>query len=109
VASLLVNTSGTSESDIQNLLYYDLSAKSLSPFLFTSFAQVMYPISPIINSGLAVMYSPTGNAVFLNPSFVFSIGNNWSLDLLGQFFMGNHQEEYSALATLLFARLKWSY
>ena len=88
------------------------NAKNLYPYSTSIIAQASYPITPIFNGGLAVIYSPSeDNAFFLNPSLTLSIKENWDMDMVGQLFFANNPitENFGALSAAAFIRLKWSY
>ena len=74
------------------------------------FVQGTYQFHPLINGGLAVIYFPgERNALFLNPTIDYSIKENLDASLVVQWYYDKIQEEYDALAKLLFLRLKWSF
>lgn len=86
------------------------SVRSLSPYKWSSFIQTSYPITPLLNSGIALIYYPGGHSFFINPSLTYSVRQNLDLDLIGQMFFGNNaQGNFTSLINSLYIRLKWSF
>jgi hypothetical protein len=86
------------------------SVRSLSPYKWSSFVQTSYPVSPLINSGIALIYYPGGDSFFINPSITFSARQNLDIDLIGQLFFGNNAAgNFASLINSLYVRLKWSF
>lgn len=108
VASVLYNSNAGKAGPV-NLLTYDLSAKNLSPFPLTFFAQVGYPFSPITGGGLALMYAPKNHTLFINPSLSYSIKENWDIDLVGQLLFAEVGQVYRDLGQYFFLRLRKSF
>jgi len=96
-----------------NFLYTDnlkFSAKTLSPYKYSLFAQLAYPFTPIITGSLAVIYNPgKDHALFMGPALTYSIKENWDIDVIAQLFSSKESAKYEYLAEILFLRLKWSY
>ncbi|MEZ4988104.1 MAG: hypothetical protein R2795_24260 [Saprospiraceae bacterium] len=89
---------------------FELSAQNLYPYRWTVFAQAMHPISPLINAGVATLYSPVrSHALFLNPTFSLSIANNWSWDVIGQVALDRSGGKLSSPLQVVFTRVKFSY
>ncbi|MDH3709789.1 MAG: hypothetical protein OER04_07860 [Cyclobacteriaceae bacterium] len=86
-----------------------LNVRNLSPYIVSSLLQTSYSFSPLINGGIALIYYPGSNALFLNPSMTVSLKENLDLDLIGQFFFDTPNEDYKPVNKFLFFRLKWSY
>ncbi len=77
---------------VVNLLdYYSapLSVKNLSFTDWNLFMQTSYPITPLINSSLAIMYFPRVSGFYAGPNFSFSVAENFSFTALFQYFSGN--------------------
>lgn len=86
-----------------------LSAKNLLPSEYTAFVQITKSISPIFGGGLSVMYLPTINGVFINPSLSYSIAENWDLDAIGQLLFAETPSKFTNLSNAIFLRLRWSF
>ena len=108
-AGYLYNSIGASNADVSNLFQFELSARNLYPYKHAIFAQTSYPFSPLINAGVAVIYSPVNvHPLFVNPTFTLSITENWDLDFIGQIVF-NDSGKYSSPLQAFFIRLKFSY
>lgn len=106
----LYNSNGQNRGSITELFRFELSAENLYPYRHAIFLQGSYPVSPLMNTGLAIIYSPVEvHPLFLNPSFTVSIANNWDLDLIGQIVMNKQNEDFRSPIQAIFLRIKWSY
>ena len=85
------------------------NVRFLSPYKISTFLQSAYTFSPLVTGGLVVIFYPGSNAFFLNPTTTVSLGKNWDLDLIGQFFFDTVNEQFKATNKLFFIRFKWSY
>ncbi len=105
----LFNSMGFSKGDASTLFSFELSAKNLYPYKWAFFGQANYPFTPLLNGGLAVIYSPVeSQALFLNPVVTYSIKENWDLDLVGQVVF-DKTEKYGSSLQAVFLRVKYSY
>lgn len=87
-----------------------LSAKNLYPYRYTLFGQASYPISPIYQAGLAVVFSPSDDrAIFLNPTFSASITQVLDLDVVAQVLAWRRNQQWQAPSQAFFVRLKRSF
>ncbi len=108
-AGLLYNSEGTDKGSAGNLFNFELSARNLYPYRTAVFLQGAYPVSPLFNSGLAIIYSPvSAQALFVNPSLTYSIAQNWDLDLIGQIVFSK-EDQYKSPVQAAFLRLKYSF
>lgn len=109
-AGYLYNSEGGTNTSIAGLFSFDLSARNLYPYRHAVFAQASYPFTPLLNGGLAIIYSPVkSQALFANPTLSVSIKENWDLDLVGQLVFDKEEKGYKSLIQALFLRLKLSY
>jgi len=76
-------------ASLASLQTFEISAMNLSPFETTWFIQAVKPISPLVNGGVAMMYSPTFTTVFFNPLIGFSLADNFDVSLLTQVFVSD--------------------
>lgn len=104
----LYNSEGALRYDGTNLLNFEVSAKNLSPFMYSALLQGAYTISPLVNANLAVIYSPGPHATVLVPGVTISLRENLDLDALGQIFLVE-SDGYRSLGNVGFVRLKWSF
>ncbi len=106
----LFNDRGTSNRPISTLFDFDLSAKNLYPYRHALFFQVSYPFNPLINGGVAIIYSPVEvHALFVNPTIGVSIAQNWDLDLVGQIVFDREDNSFVSPIQAGFVRFKYSF
>jgi len=107
----LFNSNGATAGDITQLFSFDLSAKNLYPYKYATFFSASYPFSPLLNGGLALIYSPSeAQALFINPTLTYSIKENWDVDFVGQLVFNDEGElGYRSPVQALFLRFKFSF
>ncbi len=106
----LYNSEGSTSGSITGLFGFELSARNLYPYRHALFAQLSYPITPLLNGGAAVIYSPVqAHALFINPVATLSIKENWDIDLVGQIVLNQESKGYTSPIQAAFLRLKFSY
>lgn len=104
----LFNSNGTT-SDGSNVLTFELTSKNLYPYKYATFLMATYPINPLLNGSLAIIYSPSEiHSLFINPTITHSIADNWDLDLVGQLIF-NKEEKYTSPVQAAFLRIKYSF
>ena len=105
---VLYNSNGTTGGG-ENLLAFQLSARNLYPYKYSVLTQFAYPINPLLNSVVILVYSPgSDHALFINPVLTYSLSQNWDLDLVGQLaFLKD--EKYRSSVQAGFIRIKWSF
>ncbi len=106
---LLFNSLGENDPDFTNPLLFEISARNLSAYKYSVFTQASHQLTPLTSMSLSNIYSFGGNALIINPAFVFSLSDNWSLDIVGQFFLSDTVNGFSSVNNLLFWRLKRSF
>lgn len=96
--------------NLNELYYNEISAKNLSLNQITLFTQVSYPITPLINSSLSVMYSPNDQSVFLGPGLTGSLSDNTEVSVNVQsFYSEAAKNNAQAKSSFVFLRLKYSF
>lgn len=106
----LYNSNGATRGDVTGLFNFNLSAKNLYPYRHAIFTQVSYPFTPLLNGGIALIYSPvSSHALFANPTLTVSVAQNWDMDFVGQLVFNKNTEHYTSPIQALFLRLKLSY
>lgn len=96
-------------TSFNDLYFIPLSVKTTSYSKFSWFGQVSYPIHPLLNGSIAIMYFPSlGNGYFLMPSIAYSVSNNFECALYGQQFEGKFGGQYDKM-TMLFLRFRYSF
>lgn len=109
IGGLLFNDSSNNQSN-SNIFSFDLSARNLYPYKWSTFIQTTIPITPLINGGFAFIYSPVeSHPIFLSPTLSYSIANNLDVDLVGQLVLQDGADRYGSQANVFYLRMKWSY
>jgi len=109
IGGLLFNDAGTNDGNT-SLFSFDLSARNLYPYRWSTFIQASYPVSPLINTGLAFIYSPVvGSPIYLSPTATYSLANNLDVSLVGQIVLQDGLDGYGSQANVFYLRMKWSY
>lgn len=105
--SLLLNSAGSKEANPSNLLMNsgNITALDYTQSLMQCFAQVSYPISPLLKSSFSLIINPFDGSSYLSPSIEYSISDDVSFLLLSQLFAGNKTSEYGSYGQWVFARL----
>ncbi|MEL6922836.1 MAG: hypothetical protein AAFO94_02230, partial [Bacteroidota bacterium] len=106
---MLYNSNGELDRSITDLFSFELSAKNLYPYRYAFFLQGNGALSPLLSTGVALIYSPgSANALFINPNFTYSMSDDWNLDLVGQLVF-NQAERYESPIQAIFLRFKFSF
>jgi len=106
--SVLYNTiTDASFGNFENLIYNNVTAKNLMPFEYSGFLQLSKEFSPIFSTSMSTIYSPTNHSVIVIPSIDYSLAKDWALNFTGQSFF--EFEDYKAIRTSLFIRVRWSF
>lgn len=108
---LLYNSEGANSAGSATQLFtFELSARNLYPYRWSIFLQSNYPLTPLSNIGMAVIYSPTReHSLFVNPMYTYSIKENWDVNLIGQIVFDKEATKYKSPLQAIFLRLKFSY
>ncbi len=106
----LYNSNGRTSGSLAELFSFELSAKNLYPFKHALVVSGGYPISPLVNANLAVIYSPlSSHPLFLNPTITLSIAQNWDLDIVSQLAYNKTSGSFDNAVTAAFMRIKYSF
>ncbi len=95
--------------------YYNapLSVKNMAFTEYNIFAQMGYPVSPLINTNISAMYFPDLKGYFIGPSIDYSVSNSMDLSLFVQAFSGEFNNTAGISErqnfTMGFLRIRWSY
>ena len=111
-SSLLYNSAGTKDkAGQQNMFALDMeiSAKFFTMARFSTFIQLTYPLSPLINTSLSGMFNPNDKSGYIGPSLNVSLIDNIGVMFMGQIFIGGDGTEFGDYGSMLFTRLKWSF
>jgi hypothetical protein len=105
----LYNLNGNNEQSLANIFDFELSAKNLYPYKTALFVQCSYPFNPLLNGGLALIYSPVKtHPLFINPHISCSLAENLDLGVFGQVIL-EKDEDWQSPVQAFFIRLKYSY
>ena len=96
-------------NNFSDFYYRNITLRDLSFAPHTFFANVTYPITPLINAGASAMMFPKFKGIFVGPSIDLSLRSNLDLSFIVQHFQGEFQNQLDQKATLGFLRLKWSF
>jgi len=92
-----------------NLFYSGtLSAKDLAFSKFTAFGNFTWAITPLLNTGISVMWFPDLKGYFAGPSFDYSLSENMDFSVIWQHF-NIHTGSLKSRMNLAFLRLKYSF
>ncbi|MCE5345961.1 MAG: hypothetical protein LLG13_06700 [Bacteroidales bacterium] len=85
-----------------------MSTKDLAFSRFTSFGQFSYPVTPLFNASLSVMWFPDLKGYFAGPSVDYSLAENIDFSLFWQHF--DSKDDYSRIKiNIVFLRVKYSF
>ena len=109
-AGYLYNSNGKTRGTLTELFTFELSAQNLYPFRHAIVTSLAYPITPLLNSSLALIYSPvSSHPLFINPGLTLSVAQSWDLDLVGQLAFNKENGNYESPVAAGFLRLKVSF
>jgi len=102
--------------DVYSFLQFyagNLDVKNLSFTEWSFFANLSYPLTPLINGGFAVIYYPQWKGIYLGPSFDLSLNSNFDLSLIVQHFTAEFDNPSGGSSrennTFGFLKFKWSF
>ena len=108
-SGVLYNQAGT-ETNNSNIFNFELSARNLYPYRWSVFTSAGFPITPLFNANIAVIYSPiSGHPLFLTPTFTYSLGQNLDVDFVTQIILEERIGSFGSNIQAYFLRVKWSY
>jgi hypothetical protein len=109
--SLLFNNRGTAgNAGLNNAIFReDLNVKYLTPARSSLFAQVSYPISPLIKGTISTIINPNDKSYYLGAMLEISLTDNIDFNLAGQFFSGNTGSEFGGIGSFVFSQIKWNF
>jgi hypothetical protein len=85
------------------------NSKSLSISEYNFFANITYPMTPILSAYMAGMYYTDQNGFFLMPGFDVSVTNNLNFSLIYQYFNMKITTNQRIRMNMAFGRLKWNF
>lgn len=106
----LYNLRGSTTINTNQLFSYQPSAKNLYPYRYSVFITYMQAIKEVVNVGATLVYSPgESHALFISPSFSYSIKDNWDLSFVGQIALNTEGKYYISPTQVFFLRFKYSF
>lgn len=111
-ASALYNSNGTKNKAGMRQIFVlneNITAKNLTIARAEVFGQITYPVTPLVNAGVASILNPYDLSYFVGPSVDISLRDDLYLLLMGQIFKGDDQTEYGDYGSFYYLRLKWSF
>ncbi|MEQ9298319.1 MAG: hypothetical protein RIF33_07145 [Cyclobacteriaceae bacterium] len=88
----------------------NIDVRELSPYVLSTFIQGSYQFTPLISGGVATIFYPSDQSVFVNPFITYSLKENLDFDFTGQlFFADNDEGDYTSAGSAIYARIKWSF
>ncbi|MEA3504054.1 MAG: hypothetical protein U9R32_02505 [Bacteroidota bacterium] len=109
--AFLYNSNGTTGKAGRGsfLLQKDLSVKTLSLSKLNLFAQISYPITPLIKTDFSTMINPYDKSIYFAPGVTISLQENLYLLLTTQIFNGEKNSEFGDYGTIGYIRIKWNF
>jgi len=100
----------SSENMNANILNFELSARNLYPYKWSTIISAGLPFTPLWNMNLALIYSPVdGNPLFVNPTLTYSLAENVDINLVGQIILQEGMDRYESPTQVAYLRVKWSF
>jgi len=117
IMAQLLYTTIPDNSPIQNFssyYYAQLNSKYLSFTEWNIFAQMSYPVTPLLNASLSGMYYPEIKGFFVNPMLTYSLSDNVEAGLIWQYFKGEFPDAVTGIKrmqqiNMAFLRFKWNF
>lgn len=107
VAEILYNQAGG--RDEFTLIGEQLTPDNPSFSTYQATTQLRYPIHPLLDGSLAVIWYPDESAVFISPALTWSVAQDLDFRILGQFFAGSDDSVFGNAGNLLTASLTYNF
>ena len=119
--SLMIQAEGlysgfAKEMDVNSFLQFysgNLDVKNLGFTPWSFFANISYPLTPLLTGSFATIWYPKWKGAYLGPSLDLSIKDNFVLSLILQYFTAEFKDPSGASKrennTFGFFRFKWSF
>lgn len=107
----LLNTAAPLHPDSSraDVLFNNVSAKSLAGSRHSLFAEAAFQFTPLIRADLAGIINPSDGSFFAGPFITFSLTNSMELLTGGQLFFGRSNSLYGGYGKIILLRFKWSF
>ena len=98
--SLMIQAEGlysafAEEMDVNSFLQFysgNLDVKTLGFTPWSFFANISYPLTPLLNGSFATIWYPKWKGMYLGPSLDLSLQNNFDLSLILQYFTAEFED-----------------
>lgn len=109
--SLLYNSNGSTGKAGRGffVMMDNISALDYTLSMAQVFAQVSYPLTPLIKIDMSGIINPFDGSFYLGPSVDFSLTEDVSLYFIAQTFFGEPGSEYGDYGQMYFARISWAF
>ncbi len=109
--SFIYNSKGTTGPASMGLNFFtgNLSPKTLTLSKFDLFAQISYPVTPLVKADISSIINPNDGSFFAGPSLDFSLTDNLEFLFMGQLFFGKDRTEFGDYGQMYYVRIKWSF
>ena len=108
-AEFLYNGNAPSQLNPRALFSESLQANNLFITRTAGFAQATYPVTPLINAGVAIIEGLSNQLTILVPQISYSLTNNIDFLLLSQIIRNHTIEQIFPTPNLVYGRLRWSF
>jgi hypothetical protein len=110
-AAFLYNSTGTTgpAGGMNYLEIKNVSVKNFTLARYDIMGEIAYQVSPLVRADISSIINPSDKSLFVGPSVILSISNNWQLMLISQLFYGEKGTEFGDYGKMWYARLKWSF
>lgn len=110
-ASYLYNSQGTTGKAGRGffVMMDNITALDYTLSMGQVFAQISYPLTPLIQLDMSGIMNPYDGSFYLGPSVNFSLTEDISLFLIAQTFFGDSGSEYGDYGQMYFARISWNF
>ncbi|MEH0156723.1 hypothetical protein V6R21_21515 [Limibacter armeniacum] len=106
---VILNTDGATDFLPDFSLLEPLTPRTLTFNKWSVFAQVSYPLTPLVTVSGSSIFNLNDNSFYLGGSTDISLTDNLYLLLVVQSFEGDVGSQFGEAGLLLFWRLKWSF
>ena len=110
-ASYLYNSQGTTGKAGRGffVMMDNITALDYTLSMGQVFAQISYPLTPLLQLDMSGIMNPYDGSFYLGPSLNFSLTEDISLFLIAQTFFGDGGSEYGDYGQMYFARISWNF
>lgn len=109
-AGFLYNQEGETSGGLTGLFNFELSARNLYPYRWSTYVSGQWTIGSLSSAGLTLIYSPVDmHPLFSVATITYSMAQNWDLDLTTQIAFDDSVENFKMQTIAFYLRFKWSF